>query len=118
MKGFGIALPLLLAACASSPAVEVAAPRPQPASLVRVPATAPLLGQNAAGLAALLGAPSATFAEGTARKLQFAGGGCVLDAYLNPPAAGGEAVVTHLDARRPSGEDYDAAACVAALRMR
>jgi hypothetical protein len=48
----------------------------------------------------------------------FAGPVCVLDAYLYPPARGGEAVVTYVDARRPTGEAMDRAACVAALVRR
>jgi hypothetical protein len=43
---------------------------------------------------------------------------CVLDAYLYPPAAGKEPVVTWIDARRPTGEDFDRASCIAALTRR
>jgi hypothetical protein len=53
--------------------------------------------------------------EGDARKLQFAGPACVLDAYLYLPAAGRDAVVTHIDARLPDGRDFDRASCIAAL---
>ncbi len=42
----------------------------------------------------------------------------MLDAYLYPPAPGREPVVTHVDARLPSGEDIDRASCVAALSRR
>jgi hypothetical protein len=54
--------------------------------------------------------------EGAARKLQFASPACVLDTYLYPPAAGGEPIVTHIDARLPDGRDFDRASCVAALQ--
>ena len=42
----------------------------------------------------------------------------MLDAYLYPPAAGREPLVRYLDARLPSGDDFDRASCVAALSRR
>jgi len=42
----------------------------------------------------------------------------VLDAYLYPPGPGREPVVTHVDARLPSGDDIDRASCIAALSRR
>ena len=56
--------------------------------------------------------------EGRARKLQFLGPACVLDAYLYPPRGGGDPVVTHVDARLPDGRDMDRSSCVAALSRR
>ena len=53
-----------------------------------------------------------------ARKLQFLGPNCVLDAYLYPTRRGGDPVVTHVDARHPDGRDIDRAACVDALSRR
>jgi hypothetical protein len=50
----------------------------------------------------------------SARKLQFIGPICVLDAYLYPKGAR-EAVATYVDARQPDGRDIDRASCVAAL---
>ncbi|AXJ95831.1 MULTISPECIES: hypothetical protein [unclassified Sphingomonas] len=76
-----------------------------------------VIGQNAAGLAALFGQPDADTREGPARKLQFAGPICVLDAYLYPKD-GGEQRVTYLDAREPDGSTIDRASCVAALTRR
>ena len=38
------------------------------------------------------------------RKLQFASGVCVLDAYLAAPAVGKAAVVRHIDTRQPGGD--------------
>lgn len=76
-----------------------------------------MIGRNAGQLAALFGAPSRASSEGIARKLQFAGDACVLDAYLYPPAAGREPAVTHVDTRTANGEDIDRAQCVAALRI-
>lgn len=86
-----------------------------------------VIGQNAAGLTTLFGQPDADVREGLARKLQFVGPICVLDAYLYPkgnPAAGGaagsasEPRVTYLDAREPDGSTIDRASCVAALTRR
>ena len=64
------------------------------------------------------GKPDSDVQEGPARKLQFAGPVCILDAYLYPRAGGGEPVVTYLDARQPDGRDFDRASCVAALSRR
>ena len=122
VTGIGIAGPLAglaalgLAACAPTGAIVpgVAAPPPPTyttAGLERV------LGQDAAGLVRLFGQPDADVREGTARKLQFAGPICVLDAYLYPK--GSEAPrVTYLDAREPDGSTIDRASCVAALTRR
>ena len=52
------------------------------------------------------------------RKLQFANGRCILDAYLYAPARGKEPVVTHVDARSPTGTDVDPAACATALQAK
>ena len=76
-----------------------------------------VLGQDAAGLARLFGEPDADVREGGARKLQFAGPICVLDAYLYPDGAA-EPRVTYLDAREPDGSAIDRASCVAALTRR
>ena len=73
-----------------------------------------VLGQDAAGLARLFGNPRLDVREGEARKLQFSGKGCVLDAYLYPQSRK-EPVVTYLDARTPDGRNADRASCVAAL---
>jgi len=111
------ALALALGACAAG-----RSPQPQPAPLIAAPApqteAAPgIVGRTAGQLSALFGTPSSQLDEGTARKLQFAGPICVLDAYLYPPAPGGDPAVTHVDTRRPTGEDFDRAACIAALRL-
>ncbi len=77
-----------------------------------------VIGRTAAMLEAQFGRPGLDVREGSARKLQFAGPACVLDAYLYPPKGGGEPIVTHLDARLPDGRDFDRASCVAALTRR
>ena len=75
-----------------------------------------VMGRTAAALTGLFGQPALDVREGTARKLQFANQVCVLDAYLYP-RAGGEAVVTHVDARLPDGRDIDRASCVSSFSL-
>jgi hypothetical protein len=113
-----------LAGCASSeraPSTRpTVAPRPTVPTVPR-PRPAPgelVIGRTAAALTGLFGAPALDVPEGSARKLQFAGETCVLDAYLYPPEGRGEPVVTHVDARLPDGRDTDRAACAEALRRR
>ena len=82
-----------------------------------VPGVEGVIGNDAAGLVRQFGKPRLDILEGDARKLQFSGRACVLDAYLYPPVAGKEPLATYIDARRPSdGQDVDRAACIAALR--
>ncbi|MGP1353156.1 MAG: hypothetical protein ACTS1Z_07520 [Parasphingopyxis sp.] len=103
-----------VAGCASSPTVIPATPsRPMTATgLERV------IGSSAAQLVQLFGEAAQDFREDGARKLQFTGDACVLDAYLYPESAGREPVVTYVDARTAAGEDVDRAACVNALARR
>jgi hypothetical protein len=110
-----IGLATTLAACAV-PAPQPAAPAP-----VAIPYTSAglerVLGQNAGALTRLFGQPDADVREGPARKLQFVGPICVLDAYLYPKGSE-EPRVTYLDAREPDGSTIDRASCVAALIRR
>jgi hypothetical protein len=76
------------------------------------------MGRNARALTALFGNADLDARDGPARKLQFVGPVCVLDAYLYPSRGGGEPVVTHVDARLPDGRDMDRSSCVAALSRR
>ncbi|WP_334000131.1 hypothetical protein [Sphingomonas aurantiaca] len=76
-----------------------------------------VLGQDAAGLTRLFGQPDADVREGSARKLQFQSGICVLDAYLYPKGSDAPRV-TYLDARELDGSTIDRASCVAALTRR
>jgi hypothetical protein len=108
----------LLAGCVSPRSQQ------QPAPVITQPAVQTyvrhglesVIGRNARALTLLFGQPGLDIREGPARKLQFAGPVCVLDAYLYPPGSGsGEPVVTHVDARLPDGRDMDRASCVAAL---
>jgi hypothetical protein len=94
------------------PAQRQTVPVPRPRGLDDV------MGRDARALAALLGNPALDVREGPARKLQFLGPTCVLDAYLYPPRGGGEAVVTHVDARLPDGRETDRGGCIAVLSRR
>ena len=108
---------LALTACTATPppATPASAPPPRPPRVIGL-GNDGIIGQSAGALQAMFGTAVSSLTEGPARKLQFAGPVCVLDAYLYPPARGGEPAVTHVDTRRPTGEDIDRASCVAALR--
>ncbi|KAI1693817.1 hypothetical protein DdX_20462 [Ditylenchus destructor] len=61
--------------------------------------------------------PPLDISEGSARKLQFGGPICVLDAYLYPPKSGrGDATVTFAETRQRDGKPIDQSSCAAALR--
>lgn len=116
-----VALVLLasLGACVASPRVvppSIAITRSAPmgkTGLERV------LGQTSAGLTSLFGDADQDVREAQgARRLQFAGPICILDAYLYPPRGGTEGQVTYVDARQLDGRDIDRASCVAALTRR
>ena len=113
----GLALLVLLAGCVA-PAAQEAAPAPVAAAPPRYSphGLETVVGRTAAHLEAQFGRAQLDVREGTARKLQFASPICVLDAYLYPARAGGEPIVTHIDARLPDGRDIDRSSCVAALQ--
>lgn len=118
--GMLAAAALLAAGCTSTKAPRPqATPRPieKPVAYMTTGLEA-IVGRTARMLEAHLGKARLDVREGTARKLQFSGPACVLDAYLYPPKAGGEPIVTHVDARRPDGTDFDRASCVAALERK
>jgi hypothetical protein len=96
------------------------APPPMPeARVLQLPGLEGVIGANQAALLQKFGPPRIDLAEGDARKLQFAGGACVLDIYLYPPETGGEPRATHVAARRAGdGQDADRAACIEALSQR
>jgi hypothetical protein len=108
----------LLAACTPMPAPQrpatatTAPPPAAPSGLDRV------IGRDARTLQLLFGTPDLDVRESGARKLQFTSAICVLDAYLYPSSAGSEPVVRYIDARRPDGNDFDRASCIAALSRR
>jgi hypothetical protein len=118
-------LPLAaLTACVPTDRPRTAAPVRIERPIVSTPLHAPptgleaVMGRSAGALTALFGVPGLDVREGPARKLQFLGSVCVLDAYLYPPRRGGEPVVTHVDTRLPDGRDTDRATCVEALSRR
>ena len=112
-----LAVPLTLAACATTPP-----PKPRAVPTVSVPMRPTglerVLGQDARALAALFGTPDQDVREHGARRLQYAGPFCILDTYLYATRTGAEPVVTYMDARQPDGKDIDRASCVAALVRR
>jgi hypothetical protein len=112
-----LALLLLAAGCAPTAVAEPQRPviAPAPARAPTILGLESVLGRTAAALASQFGQAELDVREGTARKLQYSGPICVLDAYLYPRAGGGEPVVTHIDARQLDGRDMDRASCVAAL---
>jgi hypothetical protein len=110
-----LASALLLAGCASTPR-SVAIPAHVP--VASAPAErGPLIGADARTLAARFGTPRLTVREGDGTKLQFAGGTCLLDAYLYP-ASDGVGRVTHIDTRNREGRTVAQAECVAMIEGR
>lgn len=113
-------LALTLGACAG-PAIPRATPpraTPPPAAITppRPTQNNSLIGQNANAALGLFGKPRLDIAEGTGRKLQFAGVACILDIYYYAPKAGADALATHVDARTPDGRDVNVPGCIEALR--
>ena len=114
MRKFVPALTLLLAACATEPG--------PPPGTTPAPTTGSshqhghLIGLSTSELGELFGAPALQVREGPGLKLQYRGGGCVLDAYLYPPPNGqGIERVSHIDARLTSGADTDINGCEARI---
>jgi hypothetical protein len=111
-KSIITAFGLLTGACAAVP--EAAPVQTVTPPVISTSGLERVLGHNAGTLVALFGQPDLDVREDQARKLQFAGPICVLDAYLYPKA-GREPLVTYVDARQPDGRDIDRASCVSAL---
>ncbi len=114
-----LGLCLMLSACAATPTAKPVAVAAAPTrTFISSVGLEGVMGRTAGIVTGLFGKPDLDVREGTARKLQFAGPACVLDAYFYPPEGGGEPIVTHIDARQPDGRDMDRASCVAALTRR
>lgn len=112
------ALLVLLAGCGGAgapPPVVRAAPVPVPQPGMAALTT--VMGASANALIAQFGRPQLDVTEGSARKLQFGGPICVLDAYLYPPKSGrGDATVTFAETRQRDGKPIDQSSCAAALK--
>jgi len=74
-----------------------------------------LMGMDAKRLIQMFGQPRLDIRDPNVRKLQFANGRCVLDAYLYASTKGKEPVVTYADSRLPNGNDIDPTACAGML---
>src|SRR3546814_19241624 len=104
---------LCRSACAPSIVSETPQPVRSAAAYGKVPQA--LVGADARKLVDLLGRPRMDIRERTVRKLQFANGRCVLDAYLYNRKGKKEPLVTHVDTRLPSGADTDTPNCIQSL---
>jgi len=108
---------LLLSACGEEVARPVAAvTRPETRAPHHTPSRDDIIGADAESLLRQFGTPRLDVRDGEARKLQWSGTACILDAYLYPSENGTRPTATYIDARRGDGRDVDRAACVAALR--
>jgi hypothetical protein len=103
----------LLTACATTPAPKPIAVA-KPVALTPVAGLERILGHSAVTATLLLGPASLDRREGTARALQFAAAGCVLDVYYYPDPAAGQPTARFAEARLPSGAADPAARCLAA----
>jgi hypothetical protein len=113
-----LSLPVL-AACASTTATtRPGLPAVAASPLNSVAGLDIVMGKTASQLTRLFGDPQLDISEPPARKLQFASGACIMDAYLYPSESGGEGRVTHIDTRRSDGAEVDRVSCVNALRLR
>lgn len=110
-----VSQPVRTAIPRTQPPQRPAPPRPVP-QVQMIPGLEGVIGADADQLGRVFGSPRIDVHEDDARKLQWSGTACILDVYLYPPANGGRATATYVDARRGDGRDVDRAACVAALR--
>ncbi|MET0240776.1 MAG: hypothetical protein ABW184_12860 [Sphingobium sp.] len=111
--------PLLLTACTSGGAGTDARPQTIPGFALPSGTGGPangVVGLDARALQRQFGKPRLDIRDPTAHKLQFAGGACVLDAYLYPPDVDKEPLVTFAEARTAQGAAVDVAACAKSLR--
>lgn len=113
-------LVLTLGACAGPAIPRAKPPRaaspPAPITPPRPTQNNSLIGQSANATLGLFGKPRLDIAEGTGRKLQFAGAACILDIYYYAPKAGADPLAAHVDARTPDGRDTNVPGCIDALR--
>lgn len=117
MKALALLPPMLLFAACAQTASDPRRPKPI-APLLPVSTLSGLdkiIGRDARALVGMFGPAAQDVREADARRLQFAGGGCILDAYLYPPARGREPLVTHIDTRTPDGRPAERTSCAAAI---
>ena len=113
------ALALLLAACASETRAPVDTAPPPSRPVASEHDHGRLVGLSVPELGELFGSPALQVREGPGLKLQYRGGGCVLDTYLYAPESGqGVERVTHAEARLTSGVNTDTAACEAQIERK
>ena len=112
MRRLALVSALLIAGCATRPQEQPVVPAPV---IPQPQVQGSLLGLTASDLMQRFGSPALQVREGISLKLQFRGRICVLDAYLYPSGTTGLLRVSHVDARAPSGTDYNQAACISAL---
>ena len=114
MRRLTPALALLLAACATPRDLALI---PDPAAGIHAAHQhGHLIGLTAPELGELFGQPALQVREGPGLKLQFRGGGCILDAYLyQAPNGQGLERATHIDTRLTSGAATNPTSCEASL---
>jgi len=101
---------LLLAGCGTTPTPLVTPIRAVAAE------RGDLIGLDASALGARFGRPQLQVREGDGTKLQFAGGTCLLDAYLYPSP--GLPRVTHVNTRNREGRPVAQAECIRMIEAR
>ncbi|EGD60148.1 hypothetical protein Y88_2022 [Novosphingobium nitrogenifigens DSM 19370] len=113
-----LSLAFLLAACGGGggPGFVPTVSKPDRHMSSREQGLPGVIGADAEALIRQFGQPRLDIREGEARKLQWSGSACILDAFLYPGEHGRRPTATYVDARRGDGRDVDKAACVAALR--
>ncbi len=104
---------LLLAGCGTSPGPVLTPAGPVPSASSQ---HGGLIGLDATALATRFGRPRLQVREGDGTKLQFAGGTCLLDAYLYPSP--GLPRVTHVDTRNREGRPVAQAECIRMIEAR
>ncbi len=111
-----VAAVVLVAGCGTNPKPDVNPARPVPIDRAE---RGDLIGLDSATLIGRFGRAQFQVREGEGIKLQFAGGTCVLDAYLYPaPSGGGAARVTHVDTRNRDGRGVAQADCIRMIEAR
>lgn len=109
-------LGLMLSACATVPSEAPVVSRPGAGPMASAYGKPHgLMGADAKKLTQMFGQPRLDIRDRSVRKLQFANGRCILDAYLYSSAKGKDPIVTYTDSRLPNGKDVDPMACAAML---